>query len=309
MKRRLKSIVRSRLPRLASRWWALKDRVRDRVPAAVQVVRRVARYVAAEERRRARIARWIHEGQQVLGDLGRTSVVFDADGVWIRDANGAVWTHTLGEGMAVLPWRYDEPHEPEEIELLRGRLASGDVLVDIGASVGTFAVELARSVPGLRVLAVEPVHDTYEALLMNVRKNAVAEQVRVVRAALADEPGEAVMTSNLTACNYVVARPGSRARAGEEIVRQLTLDSLLDTTGYEQITLIKCDVEGLELRVLRGARRTLTRHRPDLLLEIDGRWTRRYGHSPEDVLALLADLGYRTQHVLGANVLLSWDGS
>lgn len=309
MKRRLKAIVRSRLPRTARRWWAVKDRVRDRAPAAVRLFRRVERHLTAEKRRRARTARWIREGHEALGELGSSSVVFDADGVWIRDANGALWTHTVGRETAVLPWTYGELHEPDEVQLLRGRLASGDLLVDVGANVGTFAIELARSVPGLQVLAVEPVRDTYEALVVNVNKNGVGNQVRTLRTALAEKPGEAVMTSELTACNYVVARHGTHARAGEEAVPQTTLDLLLESTGHEQVTVIKCDVEGLELGVLRGARRTLERQRPDLLIEIDARWTARYGHTPEDVLSLLGSLGYRSQRVFGSNVLLSWTGS
>lgn len=81
----------------------------------------------------------------------------------------------------------------------------------------------------------------------------------------------------------------------------------MDASDYGRIAAIKCDVEGLELRVLRGALRTLKREGPALLVEVEEQWAARYGTKAHDVFELLAGLGYRSQLVAGSNVLFVRD--
>ena len=64
------------------------------------------------------------------------------------------------------------------------------------------------------------------------------------------------------------------------------------------MTVIKCDVEGAELPVLKGADQTLRGGRPTLLLEVENRWTSRFDYSPGELFDWLSGLGYRRQMVL-----------
>lgn len=205
MKTQVKSALRTRFPTAAARWWKLKHRTRDRFPEAVQLFRRTKARVDVDGRRQARVNRWMREGRTLLKDLGEASVSFDNDGVWVRDASGALWMHTLGPDGPALPWCYSDLHEREELELLRSRLGPGDVFVDVGANIGTYAVGLARSIPGLKVVAIEPVSGTHAALLANIAKNGVSDRIDVHRVALSDISGEAILTADLSALNYVVA--------------------------------------------------------------------------------------------------------
>jgi hypothetical protein len=77
-----------------------------------------------------------------------------------------------------------------------------------------------------------------------------------------------------------------------EHVPSAPLDDLL-ADDRRPVGAIKCDVEGAELMVVRGAKRTLDRWRPTILLEIDYRWVRRYGHDGEDVVDYLSAAGFR----------------
>jgi transketolase len=71
-----------------------------------------------------------------------------------------------------------------------------------------------------------------------------------------------------------------------------TLDRFAAEQGLSEIDLIKCDVEGAELFVMRGGLRTLQAARPILMLEMLRKWAKLYEYHPNDILALLSPLGY-----------------
>ena len=153
-----------------------------------------------------------------------------------------------------------------EITLLRDLLRPGQVVVDVGANIGTHAVPLARSVgPTGRLLAIEPQRQAHAALRANLTLNGLA-QAEALHAAAGAAQGEILVP---------VLPPGSDANSGGvslgqgsttgERVPVLTLDGLDLPAAH----LIKIDVEGMELEVLRGAAGLIARHRPALYVEDD----------------------------------------
>ena len=214
-------------------------------------------------------------------------LVFDRDGPWMRDPNGALWAYRPELGtFGLLEGRL---WEPGEVDLLSRHLAAGGVFVDVGAGIGTFAVELARRIPELQVHAFEPVDRMREALLANVAKNSVGEQVQVSQSALLDRSGRVPMTNRASGTDHVVA-DGS----GEpvELVDAMTLDAYLEAHDVTHVDAIKIDVEGAELLVLRGATATLNRDHPLLIMEVEQRWTGRFGYDASTVFDVLGELGY-----------------
>jgi transketolase len=90
------------------------------------------------------------------------------------------------------------------------------------------------------------------------------------------------------------ARPLFASDENREVsVEMTTLDAFSAAAKLSRIDLIKCDVEGAELFVLRGGLSTIERTRPVLMLEMLRKWARVYGYHPNDIIALLAPLGYR----------------
>jgi FkbM family methyltransferase len=162
-------------------------------------------------------------------------------------------------------------HESAEIDVIFKHLDCSSVVVDIGANIGTFALSVVHAAQS-RVIAVEPVSSTFALLNANVRRNDADDAVTTVQAALGDVAGRSRCHDGRQSANYVL-RGQAEARAGEELVPMTTLDKLFE--GEARIDLIKVDVEGLELNVMRGARHTLARHTPAVLLEIESRWTTR----------------------------------
>jgi hypothetical protein len=70
-----------------------------------------------------------------------------------------------------------------------------------------------------------------------------------------------------------------------------TVDGEVESRRFPRVDFIKCDVEGYESVVFRGAERTVRKHRPVILCEIEDRWCRRYGREADHVMEEIRSLG------------------
>lgn len=172
-----------------------------------------------------------------------------------------------------------------EMRFLLHYLRPGDAFLDVGANVGVYSL-LASSVPEVQVLGFEPSTLAYGRAQENLALNPVAGQVRIVQRAVGAEPGTAMLTLGRDAVNEVVRAPGVAGVEAEvevEPVEMVTLDAWLDAERFRRVALVKIDVEGLEVDVLRGARRVIAAHSPALIVEVN---------DSAGLQAMLDDLGY-----------------
>ena len=187
--------------------------------------------------------------------------------------------------------RYRLRLDPAEIAALCGALRPGDTALDIGAHKGGYLYWLqARVGPAGRVIAFEPQPDLAD-YLERAMTALGARHVTVEALALSDRPGTALLRArrDRTSCGATLEARPSTEEWVTQAVPAVTLDEYLDRRDL-RVRAIKCDVEGHELAVLRGAVRTLSRDRPVLLLECEARL--RTAGGVDDVFALLAELGY-----------------
>lgn len=163
-------------------------------------------------------------------------------------------------------------------------LRADDHFVDVGANVGTYSVFAATFVPGVLVTSVEPGDAARMRLIENLALNELAVD-RVVSSAVGPERGTAYFTTGFDIQNSLV--DDSAPDVVEVAVT--TLDEL--ATG-RMPTLVKIDVEGAELDVLRGGERLLAaRPSPTLIMELNG-LCERFGASPTMIRDHLARFGY-----------------
>jgi FkbM family methyltransferase len=186
-----------------------------------------------------------------------------------------------------------------EIALVRRMVRRGDVVVDVGANVGFQTRLFAELVgPDGRVHAFEPDATNFRRLTAVVRG---LPQVELARAALSDAPGTLTLYPsprlNVDHRTYPVDD-----RVGTEHVPAVTLDGTL--APGTRVRFVKVDVQGDELRVLRGMRRVLDDSRDVcLLLECFPHGLATAGGSVDEFEAVLRAQGFRVHLVEGARVV------
>lgn len=186
--------------------------------------------------------------------------------------------------------------EPEVWAGISGGLGEGSVAIDIGAHIGVDTLKLARVVgAGGRVVAVEPNPVTLAMLRENIEASH-AENVRVAPVALSDAEGALTLfdsrsTGNSGSSSLSAENAGGAGRPYTVPARML--DNLVGELGLARVDVIKADVEGAELLVLRGSTATLARFHPKLILEVVPRQLENMGASVEQLEEFLASQGYR----------------
>lgn len=188
--------------------------------------------------------------------LGGDRVIAGGVGAGLRiNADGGIAGYVVGTT------------ELEVQQRLAQLVKPGDVVYDIGASIGFMTVICARLAgPGGRVVAFEPSPGAAERLRHNVALNGF-ENVTIVEAAVADAVGTGRMAENDA---YVWGRLelGDTPANGQAQVAVTTIDEGIASGELPAPDVVKIDIEGAEGAALRGMAATLREHRPVLLVEI-----------------------------------------
>jgi len=189
--------------------------------------------------------------------------------------------------------RWGLESEIEFQKVLCDHLRPGDVVFDIGANFGMHSLYAARLVGTAgQVYAFEPVPSNLQLLYRNLRLNRLQAVVTVVPKAVSDSP-ETFLEMYLPADSLAVTA-SLRPAAGDLSVTRVANVRLDDFACAEvqRLRLIKIDVEGAELEVLRGGVNLLRRVRPLLLIEVHGFALPQFGANVEMLQSFLAELGY-----------------
>jgi FkbM family methyltransferase len=207
------------------------------------------------------------------------------------------------QAVSLSEYHYLRDGNPENYEsaLIERVLRSGMTVIDVGANHGMFSLEAAHLIGATgRVHAFEPTPGTRELLLNNLAANALST-VTVFPSALGEMPGTARLRvhNEMSALNTLATMDVTWNRqklVADQIidVPVTTLDAHAVEHGLDRIDFLKIDVEGFELRVIRGAAKLLKEKRVDLvLLEIGDATCATAGVEPIDLLNELESLGYQ----------------
>ena len=157
--------------------------------------------------------------------------------------------------------------EPGTIAWLRANLRPGDSFLDVGANIGAYTIYAARSCAGeVTVTAIEPHLANASRLMENVQVNHLVERVRILTCAVSDTPGfqtfyyrdwtPASSNSQLENCIDSEGRPFEAVASEQKSVARV--DDLISRGTIDCPSLVKIDVDGLELQVIRGMEQLLT---------------------------------------------------
>ncbi len=195
---------------------------------------------------------------------------------------------------------YLNSYDRSETQLLRGIVKPGWVVLDVGSNFGYYALLFANLVGAQGcVHSFEPDSSNYGRLTRNIEVNGLTN-IRTFQVGVGDRCGEASLILPPSG-NPAEIRLGSGSEQGSKSVSVTTLDHHVDAEKLERVDFIKLDVEGFELRVLQGGKKTLRRFRPKMMIETHPALLSSLGSSPKEFVRTIPDLGYSLY-------LLGWRG-
>lgn len=196
-----------------------------------------------------------------------------------------------------------------EIELLPLAVRPGETAIDIGANFGLYAYHLSRAVGASgKVWSFEPIPFTARTFKIIQRALGFGGNVELVAKGCGEKAGNLAFTVPVMKTGAISAglvhmgrnddRPGKEKYAQfetrEVVCDVVALDDFLSAeSNGGAVSLIKCDIEGADLFAMRGARKTLEKHHPTVIIEITPWYLEGFGLKVEDLTRFFDELGYR----------------
>lgn len=179
----------------------------------------------------------------------------------------------------------------------------GDGMLDVGANFGLHTL-LAGTIVGStgEVHAFEPLPSNVQMLRHHVYLNRLESVVRIIPSAVSDSPvSEVVFFSGADELGVTASLTSSGCNTQRVMVPNTRLDDYLPEI-HRPVRLIKIDVEGAELKVLRGGQMLLKKFKPLLVIEVHAFAFPGFGTSLEEFEAFLDECGYNEDILTGTTL-------
>jgi len=184
---------------------------------------------------------------------------------------------------------YKQYLEAGPVDELRHFVPEGSVVIDVGANVGFFSRRFATWVgPQGEAILLEPETHNFESLQSMLTREGLKGRSRLMKVAAAETSGKALFKVN-------PQHPGDHKLSVDDTgiaIDTVRLDELVAEKRTGRPSLIKIDVQGAELAVLRGAPDILRQAGPALFIELDENGLRKFGASVASILHYLDGFGY-----------------
>lgn len=193
------------------------------------------------------------------------------------DFRGLVLTVDLND-ITIVPGLIAGDYEVFELEVFEKLLIKGSVVLDVGANIGIYSLVAARIVDSTgSVTALEPTKDNLSMLRTNLKANNATRVAVVSKAAGAKKEELAIYKQANSMGTHSISRKGGDI----EMIDVVTIDSL-----RLKPTVMKIDVEGYEVLVLKGAKNSL-KSVEYLLIEYAPALLKASGHTLSDMTTIL----------------------
>jgi FkbM family methyltransferase len=184
-------------------------------------------------------------------------------------------------------------YEQEDSEMIYRIVEKDYTVLDIGGNIGWYTNHIAALLEIGKIYAFEPIPETFEKLERNVQLNGFTNIV-LNNFAFSDKQDKIKFY-------YSPTMPGAASAANITENSQMqelectttTVDSFVLKEAIVKIDFIKCDVEGAELMVFRGALQTIEKHMPIVFTEMLRKWAAKFNYHPNDIIHLFKSFGYR----------------
>lgn len=217
----------------------------------------------------------------------------------IIDGDQKLYTGGIVGPRTLLALYHNGSHEPHVSSLFCSLLKNGMTVIDVGALIGYYTLLAAKRVGNCgKVLAFEPSPTAFSLLLKNIKINNW-NNVRAFKYAVSDKNGK--KTFDLSRLSFAHTKSFDTI-----VVNTVSIDSFLHSLSIEDVDLVKIDVEGAELEVLRGMKRILSQGKVKIICEVHPGRLSSLGYSTEDVENILKEYGYKI-YLIGKKELIPTD--
>jgi FkbM family methyltransferase len=182
-------------------------------------------------------------------------------------------------------------YETIDSAMIMQLVSPNDCVVDIGANMGWYSINIAKTFPSCKVHAFEPIPKTYEYLEKNIKLNKMGN-IFPHRFGLSSERKDLTFyfypegSGNASSANLSERKDAELVACHVE-----KLDDFVITNKLH-VDFIKCDVEGAELFVFQGAIETLKLDKPIVFTEMLRKWAAKFDYHPNEIIMLFKSLGY-----------------
>jgi FkbM family methyltransferase len=187
--------------------------------------------------------------------------------------------------------------DPDTWTSIAGHLPAGGTFVDVGAHMGHCSLMASTVVgPRGRIIAIEANPETVALLRRNIFASAAEVEVLPEPCSESESLVDLWVASHSNSGSSSISKTNASLAGNAQTsyrVASRTLDSVLSDLGVNEVDVLKIDVEGAEMGVLQGARKTLSGCRPILMIELDDQLLATMGASSDEVRRFLASFGYR----------------
>ena len=185
-------------------------------------------------------------------------------------------------------------YEPETRGVILEFLSEHGTLIDVGANIGALAIPVAKTHPQASIVCIEADPEIHRFLQDNVSRNG-CKNIRTICCVAGEVDGEVIPFYRAPKNKFGMGSIGAQFCDVPVMLWQRSIDNVLAELNINQVDVLKIDVEGAELGVLRGARRLLGSERPPVILFEFADWAeaRIPGQRSGDAQELLLGAGYR----------------
>lgn len=247
-----------------------------------------------------------HIKNKTLVERIKNESIYNKRRVWIKFINGDKY-HIIKKSKSwgklklykdsiLSEYIFFDKFELDEITFLTDFAKKGDIVLDVGSNIGIMGLVLSKKVgkDGL-VYCFEPTTKIFLRLLENIKLNK-SRNIIPIKKALSDKSGnfEFNTSDEIYDAWNSFAKPTSGSKFTKEIIEATTLDIFLSSIkNQEKISLIKIDVEGWEIPVLKGGIEFITNNTQTVfMLEFTEENANNAGYRARDIYTFMNNLGY-----------------
>ncbi len=216
---------------------------------------------------------------------------------------GAILTTQIGDGVTIqyLPRGnvsrdlYLGQFEHDVVDFLSHYLKPGMVVFDVGANIGVYSLLSAKYVGDHgAVHAFEPTPETFARLCANAELNGFT-YIHLNQLAVAEKHGTSMLhLYEQNGMNSLAAQDWAGKPLGQVMVKTISLDEYVSAKDLPRVDLLKVDVEGAELSVLKGAYGLVSGANPPVVLcEFADKTTCNFSYQATSIRDFLETRGYR----------------